>query len=346
MSDVVDLESLSPDAPALILLCTSLGVDRAAAALRPLGPVAWSRLDEALRRNSFRGPRELVGLTADEIARSLGIEDDIAAGYVRLLSRSGQLAFELDRLRSRGIWVVTIADGAYPVVLRDRLGSWAPPVLFGTGPASLLVAGGIAIVGSREADDNAVVFTERLAAAAAAGGSSVVSGGARGIDVAAMRAAFEGGGSVVGVVPEGVERRLRESSTRSAVAGGQAVLVSPYHPSAAFSAGAAMGRNKLIYALSDVAVVVSSADGSGGTWTGAIEALKGGWVPVLVRDEPGVPAGNRSLLGLGAVPFSLDSIGAAVRPAELVALAAGSGRKVAEPAAPYLQQEMFDELKR
>ncbi len=203
-------------------------------------------------------------------------------------------------------------------VLRDRLGSWAPPVLFGSGPASLLDGGGIAIVGSREADDEAVAFTTRLAAAAAAGGSFVVSGGARGIDVAAMRAAFEAGGSVVGLVPEGVERRLREASTRSAVAGGRAVIVSPYHPSAAFSAGAAMGRNKLIYALSDVAVVVSSTDGSGGTWTGAVEALKGGWVPVLVRDEPGVPAGNRSLVGLGAAPLSSDSIGESLKPADLI----------------------------
>lgn len=344
MADVIDLESLSPDAPAIILLCTSLGAARSAPGLRPMGPVTWSRFDEALRRTSFQGPRELIGLTADVIARALAIEDDVAAGYVRLLSRSGQLAFELDRLRSRGIWVVTIADDAYPAVLRDRLGSWAPPVLFGSGPASLLVAGGIAIVGSREADDGAIAFTARLAAAAAAGGSSVVSGGARGIDVAAMRAAFEAGGTVVGVVPEGVERRVREPSTRSAVAGGQAVLVSPYHPLAAFSAGAAMGRNKLIYALSDVAVVVSSTNGSGGTWTGAVEALKGGWVPLLVRDDPGVPAGNRALMGLGAAPISLESIGAAIRPAELVALASGAGRKVAEPSAPYQQAKLFDDL--
>lgn len=342
MPELMDLDSMAPDAPALILLCTSLGADRAAAGLRPLGPVTWSRLDDLLRRHSFQGPRDLIGLTADEIARSLEIDEDVAAGYVRLLGRSGQLAFELDRLRSRGIWVVTIADGQYPAVLRDRLGTWAPPVLFGSGPASLLVAGGIAIVGSRDADEDAVAFTARLASAAVAGGSSVVSGGARGIDVTAMRAAFEAGGSVVGVVPEGVERRLRDPSTRSAVAGGQAVLVSPYHPSAAFSAGAAMGRNKLIYALSDVAVVVSSADGSGGTWTGAVEALKGGWVPVLVRDDPGVPAANRSLIGLGAAPVSSASIGEAISAGELVAIAARSGRKVAEAAAPYEQAELFD----
>ena len=343
---MIDFETLSADAPAVILLCTSLGADRAGPRLRPLGPVAWSRLDEGLRRQSFRGPQDLIGLSAAEIARSLAVEVDVAAAYAELLGRSGQLAFELDRLRSRGIWVVTIVDDAYPAILRDRLESGAPPVLFGSGPAGLLSAGGIAIVGSREADDDAVEFTARLAAAAAAGGSAVVSGGARGIDATAMRAAFESGGSVVGVVPEGVERRLREPSTRSAVAGGQAVLVSPYHPAAAFSAGAAMGRNKLIYAFSDVAVVVSSADGSGGTWAGAIEALKGGWVPLLVRDDASVPAGNRSLIGLGAAPITPASIGSTVNASELVALAARSGRKVAEPVAVYRQQELFEDRER
>src|SRR5687767_11739391 len=134
---MIDFESLAPDAPAIILLCTTLGTDRSAG-IRPLGPVTWSRLDEALRRQSFQGPRDLIGLAADEIARSLGIDEEAAAGYVRLLGRSGQLAFELDRLRSRGIWVVTIVDDGYPAVLRDRLASGAPPVLFGSGPAGLL----------------------------------------------------------------------------------------------------------------------------------------------------------------------------------------------------------------
>ena len=100
-----------------------------------------------------------------------------------------------------------------------------------------------------------------------------MSGGARGVNAVAMRAAFGAAGAVIGVLPEGVERRLKEAATRSAVASGQAVIVSPYHPAAGFSAGAAMGRNKLIYGLADVAVIVSSDLGSGGTWTGAMEAL-------------------------------------------------------------------------
>lgn len=340
---MIDFKELSPDTSAIILLCSSIGSERDAGT-RPLGPRTWAKLSERLARQSSLGPRDLLDLTAEEIDRSLAVGPIEAARYVRLLARGGQLAFELDRLRSRGIWVVTLADEAYPARLVDRLGSDAPPVLFGSGDASMLDGGGIAIVGSRDADAVAVEFTERLAGAAARGGTTVVSGGAKGIDVTAMRAAAVADGTVVGVLPEGVERRLREGETRAAVASGRAVLVSPYHPGAAFSAGAAMGRNKLIYALSDVAVVVSSAAGSGGTWTGAIEAIEGAWVPVLVRDGPGVPDGNRALIGKGGVSLPAEAIaGDTVSVTDLMALVPARERSVAEASAPYRQQALFEE---
>jgi predicted Rossmann fold nucleotide-binding protein DprA/Smf involved in DNA uptake len=54
-----------------------------------------------------------------------------------------------------------------------------------------------------------------------------------------------------------------------------------------------MERNKLIYALADWAIVVASAAGQGGTWTGALENLKAGWAPLFVRNGSDVPDGNR-----------------------------------------------------
>lgn len=64
-----------------------------------------------------------------------------------------------------------------------------------------------------------------------------------------------------------------------------------------------MGRNKLIYTLADYALVVASDAESGGTWAGATEALKAGWVPVYVCDGPDFPDGNAQLLRRGGVPF-------------------------------------------
>ena len=42
--------------------------------------------------------------------------------------------------------------------------------------------------------------------------------------------------------------------------------------------GAEIGRNRLIYCLADYAIVVASDAEKGGTWAGATEALKAGWV--------------------------------------------------------------------
>ena len=109
---------------------------------------------------------------------------------------------------------------------------------------------------------------------------------------------------------------------------------------APFSAGAAMGRNKLIYALSDVAVVVSSAEGSGGTWAGALEALKGGWVPVVARSGPGVPPGNAALVARGARALPEDAIPSSLTSRDLLDMTVPT--KAAESESAYSQQRLFD----
>ena len=57
-----------------------------------------------------------------------------------------------------------------------------------------------------------------------------------------------------------------------------------------------MERNKYVYALSDFVVVISSDYNKGGTWAGATENIKYGWVPMFVRKADEVPEGNMNLL--------------------------------------------------
>jgi predicted Rossmann fold nucleotide-binding protein DprA/Smf involved in DNA uptake len=290
---------------AILLVCGAVGPARGE--VRPYGPRSWDRLAGRLGEVGT-DPAEILSMSAAEIGHTLMIPAVEGERLRLLLARSGQLAIELERLESRGIWVTTLGDVDYPVRLRQRLGASAPPLLYGSGPRALLDSPGVAIVGSRDADAAALEFTERLAAKVAAEGLSVVSGGARGIDSTSMSAAAERGGRVVGVLAESLERRIRDSHTRNLLADGSVALVSPYHPSSGFSVGAAMGRNKLIYALADLAVVVSTTAGQGGTWAGAIEALQAGWVPVYVRVGDGVPAGNAALISRGAIalPDEID----------------------------------------
>ena len=115
-----------------------------------------------------------------------------------------------------------------------------------------------------------------------------------------MGGALEAGGIAFGVMADSLERTVRQPDLRQLLLDGQLVLLTPYAPAAGFSVGAAMGRNKVIYGLADFAVVVSSDFQTGGTWAGAVEALKAGWCPVFARDGTNVPKGNQELIKQGA----------------------------------------------
>ena len=69
--------------------------------------------------------------------------------------------------------------------------------------------GGLAIVGSRNVDDTLVEYTEEIGRLTAVARRIVISGGARGIDQAAMRGALEAGGNVVGPFWPTVSKRRR-----------------------------------------------------------------------------------------------------------------------------------------
>ena len=123
-----------------------------------------------------------------------------------------------------------------------------------------------------------------------------------------MQAALEAGGIAFGALADSLERAARQADVREFVSDGKLVLLTPYSPDAGFSVGAAMGRNKLIYGLAEFAVVVSSDYQTGGTWAGAVEALRAGWCPVLARDGDGVPSGNKELLKLGATALPSNEL--------------------------------------
>jgi predicted Rossmann fold nucleotide-binding protein DprA/Smf involved in DNA uptake len=183
------------------------------------------------------------------------------------------------------------------------LGQAAPPLLFGAGDAGLLQAGGLAVVGSRDASEEEIAFAKSVAAACASQNIPVISGGARGVDLEAMAAGFEAGGKAIGVLPDSLARNAVSARYREGLLSGRLVLISPYDPDARWFAFTAMDRNKVTYALSDAALVVSSAAENGGTWAGAVEALGAGRVAVYVRANGNVKEGNRKLLARGGRPF-------------------------------------------
>lgn len=248
-------------------------------------------------------PGGLLGQTEYDLIGS-GLGEDMAARVVGLLSRGVAMAFELDRLDQSGIATLTPFDEGYPQRLRVRLGSRRPAILHAAGALELLDQPGVGVVGSRNVSREGAEVAKALGRQAASLGLPLISGAARGVDQLAMGAAFQAGGTVVGVPAHSLVRTLRTPDVRRAVHEGRTVMCSPYAPDSPFSVGKAMGRNKLIYALSDVTVAVAADNGSGGTWSGATEALRGDYCRVAVWRGSGEGPGNEPLERRGATPLT------------------------------------------
>lgn len=319
------MDQLSPNTQAILLLTAPLISGDKENGYAPLKPSEYRTLARILRQ-SKREPADLLGAGAEELLAACAP----AAGperLRRLLQRGFALARAVERWEARSIWVVSRADAAYPARLKERLREDAPPVLYGAGDADLTGGGGLAVVGSRKVDDELLRFAEDAGRLVARAGRPLVSGGARGVDETSMRGAAEEGGTVVGVLADRLERAAIERDNRSLLMDGRLVLISPYDPSAGFNVGHAMQRNKLIYALSDAALVVNADLNKGGTWAGAVEQLeKLHLVPVYVRSNGSPNRALEALVRKGARPWPDPA-----SPEEL-------NRLLSQPAAPQEEQ--------
>lgn len=294
---------LSANAQAIFLLTAPLIMGRAMEkSVRPLNLAEYNRLARCLKEYG-KEPADLLRHSSIEYFTEFQVGVDLER-LRQLLSRGFLLSQVLEGWRSRSIWTVTRADPNYPYRMKRRLAEMSPPVLYGCGDRDLLENGGLAVVGSRNADAVEIEYSERIGRMAAAAECTVVSGGARGIDRAAMFGALEEGGSAAGVLSDGLESAVMNRENRDILMNGRLVLLSPYDPKAGFSVGNAMARNKLVYALADAGLVVESDYGTGGTWNGAVEQLeKMRLVHLYVRASGDISDGLKALRRKGALEW-------------------------------------------
>ncbi|MBV6396736.1 MAG: hypothetical protein HFACDABA_02336 [Anaerolineales bacterium] len=287
---------MNPDSLTLLLLCSQLGLDDES--VKPLTLREWNPLVRKMQAASLR-PSDLPHLPNSDLRFKLDLDEQLVTRISHLVSRDIQP--ELNRLASFKIFPLTRADSDYPEKYRSRLKDSAPAVLFYAGEKALLGQPGIAVVGSRHLDEAGQACAKFVGNACGMSGQVLYSGGAKGVDTLSMESALEARGTAVGVLADSLEKQVKVR--KEALKMGDLCLVTPYSPNAGFSVGAAMGRNRLIYCLADYAIVVASDVETGGTWAGATETLKNGWVPVFVLEHGQMPDGNKLLLQKGALAF-------------------------------------------
>ncbi|MYD75200.1 MAG: DNA-processing protein DprA [Gammaproteobacteria bacterium] len=272
--------SISPNTQAVLLLTAHFSKTRKET-VKPLTPKEWGRFALWLKDKSL-APEQLMMGQPGELLNGW-LDKTITLDRIEfLLDRGPALALATEKWLRAGLWMMTRSDQDYPLRLKKRMKTDSPALLFGCGNRALLNTGGLAVVGSRNAAEKDLEYSWDLGMLAAGDGYSIVSGGARGVDEAAMLGALEAEGTVIGVLADNLLRICSTAKYRKHLMANNLALISTFYPEAGFSAGNAMQRNKYIYVLSDAAMVVHSGE-KGGTWNGALENVKKTWVPLWVK---------------------------------------------------------------
>ena len=301
---------ITQDAQATLLLTAhfSKSINHA---VKPLSVREWGRLFKWLTKSRLTPAH----LTTGDLAKRLNgwIDKDVSLQRLKaLLDRGTALGLSMDKWERSGLWVLAQSDADYPQRLISKLPVQSPPILFGCGNHELLADGipTVAVAGSRNATNENIEYSQEVGRLAAEKGLLVVSGGAKGVDEAAMLGALKAEGTAIGVLADGLLKEALSAKYRSYLMNKDLALISPFNPEAAFDSGNRMSRNKLIYCLSIFALVVHADLGSGGTWTGALENLNNDWAQLWVKKDPS-SRGNCALAGqpdAGEVE-SLDKVG-------------------------------------
>ena len=283
--------TINKNSYATLLLCSNLALREDD--VKAYTTVQWSNLAQKLL-NANLTPEALFDI--DKVKNVLYLDEAEAERINKLLDRAGKFGVALSNLNEKGIYTLTKSDSEYPERLRNKLKKYAPPVLYYSGNTSIMKNKGVAIVGSRNIEEDAMIFTQRLSRCCADAGVNIVSGGARGVDSIAERTSNDLDGTSLIFVADSLEKKIRTQETRLAIMRNETLVLSAQRPDMTFKTYTAMDRNKYIYAMADFVVAVSSDLKKGGTWSGAVENLKNKWTPLFVRGGEGVPKGNLHLI--------------------------------------------------
>ena len=224
-------------------------------------------------------------------------------------------AFLCETLHNNGIEIIPVISPDYSKTLKENLKKSAPTVLYVKGNKQIMQEKSIAIVGSRNAADVALQFTDNIAKLASKEYKVVVSGFAKGVDKQALDSAIVYKGQSIIVLPQGIMTFEAGFKTYyQQIMSGDVLVLSVFPPKAGWSKDLAMARNPVIYGLAKEIYVAESkpsknkqgAETKGGTWAGAMDGIKKGRTVYVRKPDTTEKNDNLLLIQNGAVAVDFN----------------------------------------
>lgn len=237
---------------------TSTRQARLRIALTPgLGPILTRRLEQHLG-----GPDAVCDASPRQMCEVKGISLKTADAIRRGLDEA-DTARELSLIEHHRVTLLALDDEAYPALLHHIPDP--PPLLYVRGALEKQDAVALGVVGTRDCTAYGREQAERLAGLCAQAGLTIVSGGARGVDSAAHRAAIRAGGRTIAVLGCGLSQCYPPENAKlfDEIADGRGAVVSEFPMSAPPIAENFPRRNRIISGLSLGVLVVEASLRSG-----------------------------------------------------------------------------------
>jgi predicted Rossmann fold nucleotide-binding protein DprA/Smf involved in DNA uptake len=216
-------------------------------------------------------------------------------------------AFLAESLNNEGYELIPITSPVYSKTLKDNLkAAHSPALLYVKGNIQIMHEKSIAIVGSRNAAEKSLEFTDNIAKLASKEYKVVISGFAKGVDKQALDSAIKYKGHSIIVLPQGIMTfGSGYKNYYKQIVDGDVLVLSTFFPKAPWKAELAMARNPIIYGLADEIYVAESSE-KGGTWSGVIDGLRKNRRIFVRKPDPTEKNANNLLLQKGAVAVDFD----------------------------------------
>lgn len=216
-------------------------------------------------------------------------------------------SFLAESLINEGYELIPITSPVYSKTLKANLkAAHSPALLYVKGNIQIMQEKSIAIVGSRNASDKSLEFTDNIARLASKEYKVVVSGFAKGVDKQALDSAIKYKGHSIIVLPQGIMTFGSGYRTYyKQIVDGDVLVLSTFFPKAPWKAELAMARNPIIYGLADEIYVAESSE-KGGTWSGVIDGLRKNRRIFVRKPDPGEKNANDLLIQKGAIPVDFN----------------------------------------
>jgi len=246
-------------------------------------------------------------LTESDWKNQYGIEYKEIEDLKKAKSELANDAFLAESLNNEGYELIPITSPEYSKTLKENLkAAHAPALLYVKGNKQIMQEKSIAIVGSRNASDKSLEFTDNIAKLASKEYKVVVSGFAKGVDKQALDSAINYKGQSIIVLPQGIMTfGSGFKKYYKQIVDGDVLVLSTFFPKAPWKAELAMARNPIIYGLASEIYVAESSD-KGGTWSGVVDGLRKNRKIYVRKPDANENNANNLLIQKGAIAVDFN----------------------------------------